>query len=135
VCVWREAWRWEEDGRSSASWTPSTRRRTTTSASTRPPCRRPRPRRGRAPPRHRGRRCRRRSGAPCKPGKSRSSVIGVRRCNWGLVEFDIDVVVSSERMDSCRSRANGSREPDVIVRVQEHCLRLHRVCMYVCMWR
>ncbi|GJN32927.1 hypothetical protein PR202_gb21471 [Eleusine coracana subsp. coracana] len=25
------------------------------------------------------------------------------------------------------SRANGSREPDVIVRVQEHCLHLHRV--------
>jgi hypothetical protein len=29
---------------------------------------------------------------PCKPGKSRSSVIGVRLCNWGLVKFNIDVV-------------------------------------------
>jgi len=30
-------------------------------------------------------------------------------------------------MDRCRSRANGSRKPDVIVRVQEHRLPLHRV--------
>jgi hypothetical protein len=30
-------------------------------------------------------------------------------------------------MDQCRSRANGSRKPDVIVRVQEHRLLLHRV--------
>jgi hypothetical protein len=59
------------------------------SALTHPPCCRSQPRLDRAPPCHRG------GGGgslPCKPGKSRSSVIGVRLCNWGLVKFNIDVV-------------------------------------------
>jgi hypothetical protein len=64
------------------------------SALTRPPCCRSQPRLDRAPPCHRGggTRCRWCSGVSCKPGKSRSSVIGVRLCNWGLVKFNIDVV-------------------------------------------